>query len=386
MAQPPAPIGIAPRYTKPSGFNGTDVAWRVLCDRYPAAETPEIILAVSEYCAVRRLDPLRNPVHIVPMWNSKLKRRVQTVMQGINEHEITAHRTGAFAGMDMPQWGPIEKRKFHGEFEDDQGNKSTIDVEIEFPQWCAVTVWRLVQGERRAFVEPVFWIEAYGRASFRSEVPNTRWRQAPRQMLHKCAKAAALRAAFPEEVGYAAEEMEDREVDAGGVTIDGSIDVERERHHGDQGGGGRRERLQAPGQGLARLEDTDSNRWYGALQDLLASAETLDEVNAIRQHHTVHKAFEKAPTLLRRSIEDQFKEAHERLAPSEPNDSTWVDPIGPLLAEVAAMDAMTIGRLPTDATWRKRVRDACAFPPDADRLDEAVEARRSELKRKETKP
>jgi hypothetical protein len=65
---------IAPRHTKPPVFGGTDAAWRVLCDLYPSAETPEIVMAVVEYCAAKRLDPFKRPVHIVPMWNRAAAR------------------------------------------------------------------------------------------------------------------------------------------------------------------------------------------------------------------------------------------------------------------------------------------------------------------------
>jgi phage recombination protein Bet len=230
MAQAPQAMTIAPRHTKPPSFQGTEVAWRALCDLYPMAETPEVIMAVMDYCAVRRLDPFKRPVHIVPMYNSKLRRKVQTVMQGINEIEITAHRTGRFAGMDPPKWGPEVERTFRGQAEDQQGNVQNTQVTMKFPVSCAVTVYRMVGNQRVAFTEELFWEESYARASFRSEVPNARWQQAPRQMLHKCTKAAVLRAAFPEEgFGYTKEEMEDREVEDTGTTIDGTWETPRER-------------------------------------------------------------------------------------------------------------------------------------------------------------
>jgi phage recombination protein Bet len=321
MATAPAPIGIAPRILKPKTFAGTDVAWRVLCDLYPSAETPEIVMAVVEYCAARKLDPLRRPVHIVPMYNAKLRRRVQIVMQGINEIETTAHRTGLWAGMDEPTWGPVERRKFRGAAaEDDERamDKGPTELEVDFPQWCSVKVYRLVDGSPRAFSEPVFWIEAYGRAGFRSELPNARWRQAPRQMLQKCAKSAALRAAFPEEVGYSAEEMEGHEIDAGGITIEGTRDF-----------------------GSGEPPNRPEKRTGFA-------SEVLDE---------------RPPPREAAAIED-----------------TWDDPIGALLAEVARMDLIDLERAETSAEWRKRVVTAAIFPPDEDRLRDAVEARKAELR------
>ena len=388
---PRQPLTIAPRYTKPNGFQGTEVAWRVLCDLYPSAETPEVIMAVVEYCAARRLDPLRKPVHVVPMWNAKAGRRVQVVMQGINEIETTAHRTGQWAGMDEPKFGPLDQRTFKGIVEDDNGTKREISVAMTFPEWCSVTVYRLVGGNPRAWSEPVFWIEAYGRAGFRSEVPNARWQLAPRQMLIKCAKSASLRAAFPEErFGYAAEEMEGQELDAGGVTIDGKVDW------GDPNLTERDRRIEQPASpppsGEAtdpypELADQNSGRWFKALQRVLAGAHSLDELAAIEGHASVQRAL-KGPSLLRRNIEDELARASERLAP-RPNlpaaddlPPDWDeppadDPVEAIIAEVEAMDMIALNALATSASWRARMAEL--FPPDRERVGVAIAER---LKRK----
>jgi phage recombination protein Bet len=399
MANAPAPIGIAPRYAKPPIFGGTDVSWRVLCDLYPAAETPEIIMAVVEYCAARRLDPLRKPVHIVPMWNSKLRRRVQVVMQGINEHETTAHRTGKWAGMDLPVWGPDETRTFKGQVENDDGSKRDVEVTVTFPVWCAVTVYRLVGNEKRAFAEPVYWIEAYAKAGFRTEVPNARWTQAPRQMLHKCAKSASLRAAFPEEgFGPTADEMEDRETDTGGVTIEGRVD------HGDPGLTARDRRIeqkppQPPGDATDPLDEPNGTKWLQNLLALLARCSVEDEVVQLRGDARVHRVLDnpKTPKLIKGQIVDAFDRTFDRVRaarddaaeasiedPGPPGDkppaNDWPDdPMAELIAEVETMDLVALDGLKTSATWRVRVRNAAQIPPDEDRLNDAIAARRAAL-------
>lgn len=400
MANAPAPIGIAPRYSKPPVFGGTDVSWRVLCDLYPNAETPEVIMAVVEYCAARHLDPLRKPVHIVPMWNTKLRRRVQVVMQGINELETTAHRTKKWAGMDPPKFGPYETRTFKGQREDDDGSKRAVEVEVTFPEWCEVTVYRLVEGVKAAFTEPVYWIEAYGRAGFRSEVPNARWTLAPRQMLHKCAKAASLRAAFPEDVtGYAEEELDGHEVEAGGVTIDGKVD------HGDPGLTDRDRRIgqtppsQPPGDPGQGLDEPNGTLWLKNLLALLAGAKTRPEVFDLRDDPRVEKVLKakQTPTLIKGQIEDAVTAALKRVVaqaqdaaegsiedPGPPGDepppNDWPDdPIRELIAEVNAMDLVALNGLATSAAWRKKVRDASEFPPDEDRVNEAIALRKAEL-------
>ena len=51
-------------------------------------------------------------------------------------------------------------------------------------------------------------------ASLKSGAPNDRWKRSPFGQIEKCAEAAALRLAFPEEIGndYAAEEMEGQSI------------------------------------------------------------------------------------------------------------------------------------------------------------------------------
>lgn len=212
-------IAIHARLPMPAGVTITPPQWRVLCDAiFPAAKSPEAILLALDYCAARKLDPFKRPVHIVPMWNSTLRKEVETVWPGISELQTTAARTGQWAGMDEPKWGETVTRTFRGTAKDG----SPREITVEFPLWCSVTVYRIIHGHRAAFSEPVYWEEAYARSG-RSELPNDMWAKRVRGQLHKCAKAASLRAAFPEETGndYAAEEMEGKEIAAGGIVIDG---------------------------------------------------------------------------------------------------------------------------------------------------------------------
>jgi len=193
--------------------------WRVLVETtFPSAQSPESIEMAFDYCKVRGLDVFKKPVHIVPMWNSALRKQVETIWPGINEVQITAARTGQWAGMDPANWGPMVKKKFKGE-----RNRSPVEVEVEFPEWCEVVVYRIVAGQRCPFSEQVFWEEAYSTSGGRgSTLPTDMWIKRPRGQLHKVAKAASLRAAFPEEGELTAEEMEGKVIDAGGVVIEHS--------------------------------------------------------------------------------------------------------------------------------------------------------------------
>ena len=188
--------------------------WQVLTDSiFPSAKTAEGILLAVRYCQARGLDVLKRPVAVVPMWSKALGREVETIWPGINEVQITATRTGQYAGLDPARFGPDLTRVFAGRARTDNGWKE-VQVEVTYPEWAEVTVYRLVGSQRCPFSETVFWDEAYSRAGGAgTEVPNVMWIKRPRGQLLKCAKAASLRAAFPEEASdYTAEEMTDKTI------------------------------------------------------------------------------------------------------------------------------------------------------------------------------
>lgn len=170
-------------------------AWRALIDAvWPSATTTEGVMLALSYCRAKNYDPFKRPVHIVPIWSSVLRRLVETVWEGIGGLRTTAHRTGQWAGKDRPEWGPTVRSMFR--------NKQGAEFHLEHPQWCEQTVYKIVQGAPRAFPGPrVYWLETYAREAHDSEWPNSMWRKRVHGQLEKCAEAAALRAAFPEEIG-----------------------------------------------------------------------------------------------------------------------------------------------------------------------------------------
>jgi phage recombination protein Bet len=194
--------------------------WKLLTDSiFPSARTAEGILLAVRYCRARKLDILRRPVHVVPMYSKALGREVETVWPGIADVQTTAARTGEWAGMDPPRFGPDQTRTFTGKVKrDDAWVELTLTV--TFPAWCEVTVYRMIQGTRCPFTETVWWEEAYSRlGGLHSEVPTDMWVKRPRGQLLKCAKAASLRAAFPEEADYTAEEMAGKVIEADALIV-----------------------------------------------------------------------------------------------------------------------------------------------------------------------
>lgn len=186
------------------GFDAAD--WRALTDAvFPSASTTDAVILALSYCKARKLDPFKKPVQIVPMWDAKRKQMVDTVWPGIGELRTTAFRTGQYAGRDAAIFGEMHTLKL------------AEGVEVLHPEWCEVVVYRLLGGVRCPFHGPrVHWMETYATKGRDANAPNAMWAKRPNGQLEKCAEAAALRAAFPEELGneYAAEEMEGKVIDA----------------------------------------------------------------------------------------------------------------------------------------------------------------------------
>lgn len=198
-------------------------SWKALVEAvWPLAKTADAVVLALSYCKARRLDPFKRPVHIVPMWNGALKREIETVWPGVAELRTTAFRTGLYAGADETSFGPTVESSFAGEKRGRDGEPpKRMNVTLKHPEWAQVTVYRMVGGQRVAFPGPrCLFTEWFG---YRQgvPVPNDRWARAPLQMLEKCAEAAALRKAFPEEIGDepTAEEQEGRVIDPDGTIV-----------------------------------------------------------------------------------------------------------------------------------------------------------------------
>lgn len=167
---------------------------------YPGAEHNSVVMVLA-YCKAAQLDPMLKPVHIVPMYQ-KGRGMVDVVMPGIGLYRIQAARTGHYAGMTEPEYGPTI-------------TASLSNVEVAYPEWCRVTVKRqMANGQIAEFTANERWLENYATASRDSAAPNAMWKRRAFAQLAKCAEAQALRKAFPE-VGSmpTSDEMEGKSFD-----------------------------------------------------------------------------------------------------------------------------------------------------------------------------
>lgn len=171
---------------------------------YPGA-APESIRMVLGYCKASGLDPMQKPVHIVPMWDSKAGQMRDVVMPGVNLYRTQASRSNQMAGISEPEFGPMVSEVIGGQ-------------KISYPEWCRVTVRRLLaSGQVADFTAVEYWMENYAikGGKEKSVAPNAMWTKRPRGQIAKCAEAQALRKAFPEIAGGAtAEEMEGKPLHA----------------------------------------------------------------------------------------------------------------------------------------------------------------------------
>jgi phage recombination protein Bet len=195
-------------------FNVDKGQWKVLVEAiFPAAKSIDSVIMALSYCKTRNLDVFKRPVHIVPMWDSARGGMVESVWPGISELRTTASRTKGYAGCDVAEFGPIIEGSFTGRVKE-KGDWKEVTAKVDYPEWCRITVYRIVDGQRCKFVGPkVSWAETYATMG-NSDVPNKMWQERPEGQLEKCAEAAALRRAFPEEIGneLTAEEMTGRNV------------------------------------------------------------------------------------------------------------------------------------------------------------------------------
>jgi phage recombination protein Bet len=208
-------IKSGPQLPEPVARRGINEAqWRTLANNlYPGADSTSVLM-VWDYCIARKLDPLKKPCHIVPMEVKDAKTGHyawrDVVMPGIYEYRITAHRTNLYMGHTKPEWGPLVEH-----------------LGRMVPEYCEITVfrWSPEAKEKVEFPVQIFFEEicATKKDKKTGEVGlNARWSKSPRQMLAKCTEAAALREAFPEDLGgtHTVEEMEGKQLDD--IVVDAS--------------------------------------------------------------------------------------------------------------------------------------------------------------------
>lgn len=160
-------------------FNQEYINTLVQAQIIPAGTPPAIIKVFSEICNVHNLSPAKKEIFLLPYnvrINDKWEVRYATII-GRDGLRIKAQRTGNLAGIDQPVY--------------DDNKTIAMFQPGELPLSCAVTVYRLVSGQRCAFTASVRFSE------FSSG--KQKWSSMPFHMIAKVAECHALKMAFGEE-------------------------------------------------------------------------------------------------------------------------------------------------------------------------------------------
>lgn len=184
----------------------TPEVWSALKNSLFPGAADESVLMAYDYCKARALDVMLKPVHLVPMYikdksNGDKGAMRDVVMPGIGLYRIQADRAGNYAGMSAPTFGPDVTQNLQG-------------VEVTYPEWCEITVSKLMGDRLVSFTAREYWIENYATAGRETKAPNAMWQKRPRGQLVKCTEAQALRKGWPELGSQpTAEEMEGKEIE-----------------------------------------------------------------------------------------------------------------------------------------------------------------------------
>lgn len=151
-----------------------------------------------KYClAVARryeLDPFRREIHFTPRWDSKAERSdgkngatVYVPIVGIDGLQHIAARDHAdYGSFSEVEYGPMVEVRWT-----DSRQKTQM---FHAPEWARIEAWK--KGAAQPTIGKVWWNEIYPDVDHAPLV-----RRMPRLMLGKCAKAQAIRAAYPKTGG-----------------------------------------------------------------------------------------------------------------------------------------------------------------------------------------
>ena len=154
-------------------------------------------------CKRSGLDPFARQIHAVKRWSKKDNREVMAIQTGIDGYRTIAERSQKYEGSGSPEWC------------DADGNWKDIWLLDTNPYACRVGVWK--KGSREATYAVVYFdavVQRYKGKEGNQGEPTEFWKgKKGVQQIAKCAEAAALRKAFPQDLSgiYIHEEMEQAE-------------------------------------------------------------------------------------------------------------------------------------------------------------------------------
>lgn len=145
--------------------------------------TPAAMVAVfSRVCSEKRLSPFSKQIHLTG-YNTKEGKKY-AIITGIDGFRSLAARTGLHAGTDDTKYDILPNGSFK--------TAAQLMAEKRLPASAAVTVWKVVAGQRVSFTHTAVFVEF--------STGQQKWATMPIQMIGKCAEAFALKKGWPDEL------------------------------------------------------------------------------------------------------------------------------------------------------------------------------------------
>jgi len=169
--------------------------------------SPEDLQVFLHVCQRTRLDPFARQIYGITrqQWNPRTKRKEPklTIQTGIDGFRLVAQRPDIATGKPSGYQGRVGPH-WCGE----DGVWREVWTDAKPPVAARVGVWK------EGFREPLFATAHYAeyvqtKGGDNGPVPNEMWARMPANQLAKCAEAAAIRAAWPQDLSgiYSPEEM-----------------------------------------------------------------------------------------------------------------------------------------------------------------------------------
>lgn len=228
----------------------------------------QFVEAVVNYANIWNIDPHLKIYHIVEFKGKT--GSTYSIMPSITLFRIQASRSGTYAGKSLPTYGPTMKIG-----------------ETEYPEYCKMSVKKLVAGEVREFSHETRWLGCYAKKGAGSILPNDRWAQDPYGMIAKTTESQLLRIVWPEMTGSqpAYEEMEGKE-----HYIDGEVVEQVDKETGE-----------------IRLPKDDVGEEHNKLVSLISKLSEEDGAK-IMQYYAKHDCTKEVALQLIERIETKLKE------------------------------------------------------------------------------